>query len=452
MDEILQRFIDEKPIAVMVQATIARTVGESILDDIFEQTADGQYTKVLTFSTLADLMTDVVFCKYPSVHAAWRKRKDIPVSVTSVYNKLNGLETGVSQALVSDTAASLDAILGSLPNHAAVEEPVKGLRLRTLDGNSLAGTDRRLECLRGSGAAALPGKSLAVRDGQTGLITDIVPCEDAYASERALYPSVLSLVKANDLWLADRNFCTVDYMRGIEERSAYFLIRHHAGTILHPLGRETSRRTHSGGTISEQRVRAGMMECRCIIIRLKKPTRHGEMEIRLLTNVPMKRMSARRASEIYRTRWKIEAAFLELTTSLQCEINTLGYPKAALFGFALAVVAYNLLVMNRAVLAEGLGEEIGGVETLSSYHMANEVAAVNEGMMIALPPSVWQRFVEMTAAQFATWLYEIARHIDWRPYRKSPRGPKKPVEVTRTSRGAHRATARELIKHHTSAP
>jgi hypothetical protein len=166
----------------------------------------------------------------------------------------------------------------------------------------------------------------------------------------------------------------------------------------------------------------------------------------LLTNVPLKQLSARRAAEIYRTRWRIETAFQELTESLRCEINTLGYPKAALFGFAMAVVSYNLLVLTRAALASGLGEEVGGVEALSSYHMATQVAAVAEGMMIAVPPSVWQRFVAMTAAEFAAWLHEVARGIDWRPYRKRPRGPKKPVVMKRTSRGAHRSTARELNK------
>lgn len=445
MDEILQRFIDQAPIAVMVQATAARAIGESTLNDIFERHADAQYTRDLTFSALARLLTQVVFCTYPSVHAAYRENKEIPVSVTSVYNKLNGLGTVVSRALVTETACSMDEILASLPADRAAE-PVKGLRLRTLDGNSLAGTDHRIACLRGSGAAALPGMSLVVRDGRTGLLTDIVPCEDAYTNERTLYADILPLVKPNDLWLADRNFCTDDYLSGIEYRKAFFLIRHHAGTKLHPLGRETPRGSHADGTISEQRVRAGCLECRCIMIRLKKPLRDGTTEIRLLTNVPRERLSASKAAELYRTRWQIESAFQELTVNLQCEINTLGYPKAALFGFALAVVAYNLLVVTRAALVSGLGEELEGPETLSTYHMATQVAAVETGMLIALPPSVWQQFVEMTVAQFAGWLYDIAREIDCRPYRKTPRGPKKPVVMKRTSRGAHRSTARELGK------
>jgi IS4 transposase len=445
MDEILQRFIDQAPIAVMVQATAARAIGASVLDDIFERHANGQYTRDLTFSALARLMTQVVFCTYPSVHAAYRENQEIPVSITSVYNKLNGLETAVSQALVAETAGSMEQILASLADGPNVE-PVKGLRLRTLDGNFLAGTDHRITCLRGCGAAALPGMSLVVREGRTGLLTDIVPVEDAYTNERTLYADILPLVQRHDLWLADRNFCTDDYLSGIKAREAFFLIRHHAGTKLHPLGRETPGRRHRDGTISEQRVRVGPLECRCIIIRLRTPLRVGTTEIRLLTNVPRERLSASTAARLYRTRWWIESAFQELTVSLQCEINTLGYPKAALFGFALAVVAYNLLMVTRAALVSGLGEELEGPETLSSYHMAMQVAAVEQGMLIAVPPSVWEQFVEMTAAQFAGWLHDIARQIDWRRYRKRPRGPKKPVVVKRTRRGAHRSTARELSK------
>jgi hypothetical protein len=70
-------------------------------------------------------------------------------------------------------------------------------------------------------------------------------------------------------------------------------------------------------------------------------------------------------------------------------------------------------------------------------------------MLIAVPQSTWKQFVEMTAVQFSNWLYEIARQVDWRPYRKSPRGSKKPVDVKRTKRGAHRSTARELSKSKT---
>jgi hypothetical protein len=450
MNEILNEFLEKAPIAVMVRATLVRIMAPPTLDGLFERSSEAQYTRELTFSTLIRLMTQVVFRTHPSVHAAYRESPQIPVSMTSVYNKLNGLEPAISRGLVVETAGGMREIISALPAPPAA--PIGGLRLRTLDGNFLAGTDHRLACLRGSGAAAPPGMSLVVRDGRTGLLTDLIPCEDADTNERGLHAAVLSLVEPGDLWLADRNFCTEDYLGGIAGRGAFFLIRHHAGTELQPTGPETDHRERAGDTVCEQRVRVGSLECRCVIVRLAEPLRDGTTEIRLLTNVPRPLLDAARAADLYRTRWSIESAFQELTESLRCEIDTPGYPKAALFGFASAIVAYNLLVTTRAALSSGLGEEVGGVESLSSYHMAIQVAAVDEGMSIAVPPSAWEYFVEMTAREFAAWPDGVARGIDWRRYRKRPRGPKKPLVVKRTSRGAHRSTARELHKSLESAP
>jgi hypothetical protein len=446
MDEILDRFIKATPMAVMVQATLRRVFSDTALDELFERHSQSQYERELTFSTVTNLMVEVVTRKYRSLHAAFRHGPPLPVSVTSLYNKVNGVETGVSQGLVHDTATSMQVIGEAFPHRP--EPPVPGLRLRTLDGNFLAGTDHRMDCLRGYGAAALPGMSLVVRDDNTGLLTDLIPCEDAYTSERSLYPDVLALVMPNDLWLADRNFCTIDYLGGIAEKNAFFLIRHHAGTKLQPLGKEKACGSNASGKIYEQRVRVGWLECRCIIVRLKEPLRDGSTELRILTNVPAKRLSAKRALKLYHKRWRIESAFQELTVNLRCEINTLGYPKAALFAFALAMAAYNILVVTRAAVASAhattpIEAEKAG-EALSSYYLANEVAVATEGMLIALREESWQPLVRMPLKEFAMWLTTVAAEaMLWR-YTKSPRGPKKPTPVQRTCRGAHRSTARLL--------
>src|SRR5882724_6863303 len=113
MDEILQRFLKEAPVAVISHATLARTIGDSVLDDIFRRNAGEQYTRELFFSTVVRLMTQVVFYTYPSVHSAYRGKDDLPVSLTSVYNKLNGLTPGVSQALVAETAGSMGEIIAA---------------------------------------------------------------------------------------------------------------------------------------------------------------------------------------------------------------------------------------------------------------------------------------------------------------------------------------------------
>jgi hypothetical protein len=53
------------------------------------------------FSTVSDLLSQVVFRIKPSVHAAYRAHEDtVGTSIVSVYNKLNGVETHTSAALV----------------------------------------------------------------------------------------------------------------------------------------------------------------------------------------------------------------------------------------------------------------------------------------------------------------------------------------------------------------
>ncbi len=81
--------------------------------------------------------------------------------------------------------------------------------------------------LRNTRAGPLPGKSLVVLDPKLGLAIDIFPCEDGYTQERALFPEVLLTVEAKDLLIADRNFCTLGFLFGVERRQAAFIIRQH---------------------------------------------------------------------------------------------------------------------------------------------------------------------------------------------------------------------------------
>lgn len=440
MEEILQAFVQQAPVAVMMRAALTRAIADSTLDALFERTAQAQYTKEVTFSTLVKLLAQVTLGTYDTVHQAYRHAKDIPVSVTAIYDKLKGIEPGVVEALVRETAQNFRAIVQALPLPAVAAEPK--FKVRQLDGNFLAGTEHRLGCLRGSGAAALPGMALVVRDAQTGLLTDLIPCEDAYQSERSLDERWLPLVERDDLWVADCNFCTLAYLRGIADRAGYFLIRHHGGTKLAP---RTERRyvgSNETGDFYEQKVLvSGALECRCISVELFEPLRNGARELRLLTNVPANQMGAKRLAALYRERWQIETSFQELTCNLRCEINTLGYPKAALFAFALALLAYNAVRVVQSALAAGQGKDI---EELSTYHLATEIATVGPGMSIALPEAYWATFAQLSNRQFAHWLHRTACQLDAKAYRKNKRGPKKPRVVRRTQRGAHRSTARVL--------
>lgn len=183
---------------------------------------------------------------------------------------------------------------------------------------------------------------------------------------------------------------------------------------------------------------------RQITLKLKKPTRDGESEIRMLTNLP-KKIPAEKVSELYRKRWTIEGLFQRLTEHLKCEVNTLGYPKAALFGFCVALAANNVLAGVKAAL-RATHKKVALDETVSDYFLAEELAGTYRGMMIALPSAEWKQLSEMSDRDFIAWLTAIAKRVKLDRYPKSRRGEKKPrPRRTRHAQAKHVATTR-LIK------
>jgi hypothetical protein len=183
---------------------------------------------------------------------------------------------------------------------------------------------------------------------------------------------------------------------------------------------------------------------RRITIELLTPTKRGETEIHLLTTVPAEDADALKIGELYWDRWTIEKAFWHLSEDLQLEIDTLGYPKAALFGFCVALTAYNMVSRVKGAVAAVWGHSFVKDE-LSMYYLAMEVEKVTAGMQIAVGREDWSIFRTMTTSQFAQTLRAMAEHMDLRKYTQSKRGPKKkpPKKISGRQR-PHVSTARLL--------
>jgi len=444
---VFEQFVNESPLSVMSRATIEYAFPASFLDGLFERTAELGYTKELLFSTTADLMSLVVCGRVPHVQSAYQRiRERVPVTLKSVYEKLQHLETEVSAALVRSVAGRCCGLITELGG--ACQPLLPGYRVRILDGNHLAATQKRLKVTRGHRAGVLPGQSLAVLDPASMLVTDVIPCEDAHTQERALIGQVLPLVRKGDVWVADRNFCTTDFLLGVAQRDAYFVARRHGNLTIEPqaeFGQEVETDT---GWVSERRAwvcRDGqrVLQARLVRVRLKQPTEDGDWEVEILTNLPAK-VRAGKVAWLYLKRWRIEGAFHELTVALHCELNTLGYPKAALFGFCVAVVAYNVLAVLKAAMRAVHGEEKVQKE-VSGYYMALEWALVYAGMMIALPAREWEVFGRMSAKELAGHLRAWASKINLDKIKKAP--PRKPTKQ-KTKRikddSPHLSTARLL--------
>jgi IS4 transposase len=305
--------------------------------------------------------------------------------------------------------------------------------------------------LRNTSAAALPGKSLVLYDPRYDLITDIVPCEDAYTQERALLDQVLPLIARRDCVVADRNFCTMGFLFELMRRGSAFVIRQHA-----KLTWQTAGKVRAAGTdglrrrIQEQRVKlidratGETQTIRRITLPLKASNAQGETELSILTNLPSPAASARVVADLYAQRWTIETAFQQLTEDLRCEIDTLAYPRAALFGFALACVAYNAVSLVKAAVRAHLGPEFVR-NKLSIYYLTLEVARVTGGMEIAIGEKAWRIFRRMSAPEFLATIMELAGHLRPERYTKHKRGPKKePPDKKSGKRFPHVSTARLL--------
>jgi len=125
---------------------------------------------------------------------------------------------------------------------------------------------------------AFAGQILVVLDQQRMLATEVVLCEDGHAQERSLLGQVLPCVEPGDLWIADRNFCTVDFLGGIAERGGCFVVRQHGQLKGILVGARRYKGAIDTGKVYEQKlglVTAQGAPCCCAALRWPCLSRHG---------------------------------------------------------------------------------------------------------------------------------------------------------------------------------
>jgi len=449
LDEVFERFIEESPLVVMLRVVLEQSLSAEEVDKLFIENAQEQYQKELLFSSVVSLMSLVVCGIAQSVNSAYQSNaKRVGVKVQALYQKLDGIEPQVCEALVRHGVSKAKGLIEQL----GMVRPdlVEGYRVKILDGNHLSATERRLKVLRTQASAPLPGQALVVLDPALQLAIDVWACEDGHAQERSLIPRVLETAETNDLWLEDRNFCTLGFLFGLHVRGAFFAVRQHANLPwsaldeLHRVGESDT------GRVFEQSVQIVFNNSlkiilRRIVVELLQPTRDGHTEISILSTLP-RDVSGIEVASLYRQRWSIERLFQVLDQCFKGEINTLAYPRAALFGFCMALVCYNVLAVLRAAMGNVHGPD--KVEAgISSYYLADEIRRVYDGMMIAIPPQKWQPLGALELGRTAALLTDLATQMDLAKYQSHPRGKKKKTPKPKRQKNApHVSTARLLAQ------
>ena len=451
LSAIFNPFIEASPLSVMMRGLAERLLNPEQLDQWFEQFAQEQYTRELLFSTVVSLMLEVVCGTRKSVNAAYQAMQAaIPVSIQAVYEKLRGVEPGVAAERVRYAARDGHAVITALAGASPAVLP--GYPVRILDGNHLAATEHRLKALRTYAGGALPGQALVVYDPDRDLALDVVPCENGHTQERALLAAVGAHLAAGQVWVMDRNFCVLHWLHRIAAQPAYFVVREHEQTPFTPLAPIQEKEATETGRVGEQPIQVigangQPVVWRRIRVLLPQPTRNGDDRVYLWTNLPAT-VTAVTVARLYLKRWRIETAFQHLAQDLNTEIKTLGYPRAALFGFCIGLVAYNSLAVLKAALRRVQGA--AHIDTpLSGYYVADEVSGVYRGMMIAIPPAEWQVFRHLSVTDVAAVLIDLAGKVCLARFRKHPRGPKKPTPPRQFDpKHPHQATAKLLANRH----
>jgi hypothetical protein len=468
----VEKYTQQRPAAVMTRGALEYAFADEHLDEIFRTHATTQYEHRLLFWSMVRLLSAVVMRRHRSVNAAYHaEAKALGVSLSSVYDKLNHTDLSVTEALLRQTAVRLKSVMSLWPT---TPSPIAGYVTKIVDGNHLAGTEHRLEVLRAHGSAALPGIAVVVLDHATGLMTQVFGSPDGHQSERALIDRVVETVQPGELYLADRHYCTFQMLEGIAARGSCFIIRHHQQIALKTQGELRSFGMIETGEVFEQETIVNSKVYRLITLKLNTPTEDGETEIRLFSNLPREKASAPEVARAYRQRWRLENTFQEVTVNVQCELNTLGYPNAALLTFSLALCICNALhVVMRAMEQTHALEQQKKVEEearkqaetqkesaaakpsatqkpaqeLSSYYIVSEINLAYDGMDIVLDQKTWQPLRAMTPSALARWLTKAAQHADWKKYLKAKRGPKKPVTpILGGRRNPHRSTYKLLLQ------
>lgn len=214
--------------------------------------------------------------------------------------------------MVSDCTAELSAIL----NAAKIRKPdlIEGFHSFVIDGKRLNGTEHRLEVSRHVKSAPLPGSVVAILDTRSELFVQAIFNPDAYANERTMLAPYMNQLKKGALYFADRNFCDGPLIAKFLESETFFVVRHHGrsprwrkitGCRKKKVGVDSA-----GQAVFEQEIEVRLpgdlwVRVRRITVNLVTPTRDGDTELKLLTNLPMT-VSAPCVGDSYRGRWTIE--------------------------------------------------------------------------------------------------------------------------------------------------
>ena len=290
--------------------------------------------------------------------------------------------------------------------------------------------------------------SLALDEPARGLVRDVVLAENAPTQERALRDQVV--VAPVQLGIRDRNFRVRTVWFRILRGDAFVVVRRHDSALSFAprrcSGRSDARtlvpRFEPPVAVDDPAGEGRRSRPRRIVVRLDQPTRNGATALVRTPNRP-ESVPADRRGQVDRGRWAREGHCPPVTDVLQGEIPSWGSPRASLFAFWMSVVAGKALAVVKGNRRAVHGDEL--VAEVSNDAWINEVAAVDPGLMIAVPPPQWSFVRGGAVGQVAELVNDVAAHAPVERRLRSRRGPQRPRKAKSSGSRIHHVATKKLL-------
>jgi hypothetical protein len=388
-NEVLSRL----PLADAVWRLLQFTMADDWLDDLWQRTRGQCYERVLKFSTLAHLVADALLQHGGSGHQAFERAEEdgqLPVAISSTFDKLRNLPTPLSEALLLEGTRRLQE---TLPEGPPVEAfPLApcwvGHELFGADGKVIKHVKRLLKPLRGLQAGILGARASVALNLRTGMAVGLIGHLDGEAGEAELTAELLAEMAAaagGKPWVTvlDRLYCNLKFPRRVLDAGGHFLIRYCSNTAFVPDPARPLRehRDTRGRRIVQEWGRLGKTEgSRALLVRRITLYLDSGKEISVVTDLlDEAAYPAEDLLETFHQRWGIETVFHQITDVFSLKHLIGSSPQAVLFQLSFCLLLYNALQVLRAYLAFHQGCEAKRISNEKLfYDLKRQMVSVNE--------------------------------------------------------------------------
>lgn len=442
MDGFERSALARLPLAEAVLCLWRWCVDGAFLNDFYERWRGRSYAKVLSFSTMLQLVADALLKYGGSARQSCDRAGEagtLPASVVAFYGKLRRIPLPLSEAFLSQCTVRLRAVLPAATER-RVPPSIEGFEVVVIDGKTIKRLAKRLKPLRGVKGGAVGGKTIVALSLNSGLALALRAHPDGHANDVRLLPDLLpqvrDLVPGARLWLGDRAYSYPELLERLAGEEDHFVIRLRSDITFRAtpgVGACEGRDRNGRGVIEEWGSLGRPGGRHQIDVRRITLERGEEEPVVLVTNLlDEKQYPATDLLDLYLSRWGIERAFQQVTEVFNLQHLIGSSPAASVFQFSFCLVLFNMLQVVRRTLAS-LNDR--PVETISTEKLFVDVREhlIAWALLIGSVAAVKLLPARKGAEQVRERLQVLLRPVWTNRWIKAPRKKPRPSPPPRTS-------------------